>query len=464
MMPQTTLAFAGVTHASLMRHLFPGDGKEAAAILICSASPAPRDRLIVQREILVPHCDCKRLPDFINWPGRYIEDAIDAAEEQGLTILLLHSHPGGWLDFSSLDDSSDLKVIPGLFHAIGKRHGSAIMTPDGAVRARLYDFEMNKTPVDLVTVSGDDILYFWDSAIKNGRLDKPSMAFTSQMTRELSFMSAAVVGVSGTGSIVAEQLARLGFGKIVLIDFDVIERKNLNRILNSGLADAELRRPKVDIFASAIETYRGTGVAVPINAAINNRDAVIAAGQCDVLFSCVDSQEGRQVLDLISSAFVLPLFDVGVTIPTHNDDGIVEIIDVCGRIDYVQPGGATLGDRGVYTQEGLRAEYLRQHDPEGFDAELSAGYIKGMIEETPSVITLNMRAASAVANEFLARAFAIRHEPNRDYARTTFSLSDPEECYLGEDSFPMSENALLGRGAHEPLIGLPGLVDLENSA
>lgn len=87
-----------------------------------------------------------------------------------------------------------------------------------------------------------------------------------------------------------------------------------------------------------------------------------------------------------------------------------------------------------------------------------------MIEETPSVITLNMRAASAVANEFLARAFAIRHEPNRDYARTTFSLSDPEECYLGEDSFPMSENALLGRGAHEPLIGLPGLVDLENSA
>ena len=59
------------------------------------------------------------------------------------------------------------------------------------------------------------------------------MAFTSGMTEWLGRLSVCVIGVSGTGSIVAEQLARLGFGEIILIDFDKIEERNLNRILNS---------------------------------------------------------------------------------------------------------------------------------------------------------------------------------------------------------------------------------------
>ena len=55
------------------------------------------------------------------------------------------------------------------------------------------------------------------------------------MSAELSRLTAVVVGVSGSGSIVAEQLARLGFGRVILIDFDKVEKKNLNRILNAGL-------------------------------------------------------------------------------------------------------------------------------------------------------------------------------------------------------------------------------------
>ncbi|WP_228712461.1 ThiF family adenylyltransferase [Klebsiella pneumoniae] len=45
------------------------------------------------------------------------------------------------------------------------------------------------------------------------------------MTDTFNKLTAAIIGVSGTGSIVAEQVARLGFGEIVLIDRDHIERK-----------------------------------------------------------------------------------------------------------------------------------------------------------------------------------------------------------------------------------------------
>jgi hypothetical protein len=456
MRPGLTLAFAGTTHRGLVRHLHPGDGNEAAAILICTFSPGDQRRLVVREAIEIPYEACSlRAPDAIVWPGAYIEQAIDIAEPEGLAIILLHSHPGGWLDFSQVDDAGDARVIPGIFEAFGERHGSAVMTGDGAIRARIYAPDMSHEEVEVVTVVGDDIRNWWADGIVRGIPSKPPMAFTGAMTRQLARQSAAVIGVSGTGSIVAEQLARLGFARVVMVDPDRVKKKNLNRILNSTLADAATGRLKVEMAAEAIESFRGPDVAIAVPTEIGQREAIEAVAQCDVIFSCVDSQEGRQFADMIAAAFLIPLFDVGVAIPTYQNDGNAAIADVCGRIDYVQPGGSTLGDRGVYTPEGLRAEYVRKVNPKAYEEELAAGYIKGVVEEAPSVITLNMRGSSAVVSEFLARAFLFRQEPNRLYARTMFSLAACEDDYYSEEGFEGAENTLLGSGATEPLLGLP---------
>lgn len=133
------------------------------------------------------------------------------------------------------------------------------------------------------------------------------------------------------------------------------------------------------------------------------------------------------------------------------------IADVCGRVDYVQPGGSTLQDRGVYAPESLRGEYLRKVAPDAHQQELDAGYLNGMVEEAPAVITLNMRAASACVNEFISRAFPFRLESNRIYARTQFSLAACEEEHFSEDVFKRAPNRLLARGDTEPLLGLPAL-------
>lgn len=50
------------------------------------------------------------------------------------------------------------------------------------------------------------------------------------------------IGNSGTGSIVVEQLGRLGVGEFVFVDPDAIEAKNLNRILNATSEDAVNRK------------------------------------------------------------------------------------------------------------------------------------------------------------------------------------------------------------------------------
>lgn len=443
-------------HASLREHLFPGDGLEAAAILVCTRHEGEQLKLLAKHLIVVPYAECAdRDANYITWPGSYLEQGIDLAEDESLSIILVHSHPGGYFAFSEVDDQSDAKTIPSLFQGVATLHGSAIMVPGGGMRARLYDRHMNCSPVTLVTVPGDDIKYWWDSAPFT---QHPPIAFTSGMTATLNRLRAVVIGVSGTGSIVAEALARLGFGEVILIDHDHIETKNLNRILNSTLADTKAGRPKVEMFAEAINRIRDIAFAKPINASILTREAVLAAAGADVIFSCVDTHQARMVADLIATIFLIPLIDVGVKIPTRSDgDGGRAIADVVGRIDYVKPGGSTLGDRGVYTPETLHAEYLRQADPKAHEDQVERGYITGMQEEAPSVITLNMRAASACVSEFIARAFPFREDENSRYARTTFTLSGCEEDYYTEKSFPASPKPRLAEGGKEPLLGIPDL-------
>jgi proteasome lid subunit RPN8/RPN11 len=451
-------AMAGTQHECLRAHLFPGDGLEAAAVLLCSSTGGPSPRLLVRDALNIPYAACsQRRRDFIAWPGAYIESALDLAEHFGLTLVLIHSHPGGQFRFSSLDDRSDLDVMPGLLANHGELHCSAIMTPDGAVRARCYDGDLKPEAVELVTVAGHDISYWWAHDADAGFPTPRPIAFTSGMTAELGRLTAMVVGVSGTGSLTAEQALRLGFKQVKLVDYDRVEFKNINRIVNSKTVDAHEARLKVEMFAAAAAGYRGRDAVEAIPLSILSREAVLAAGQCDVLLSCVDSLEARQVLDLVSSAFLLPLFDVGVVIPTRASDGMIAIGDVCGRIDYVQPGRSSLRDRGVYTPESLRAEYLRRNAPDAHRAELEAGYIKGLIDEAPGVISLNMRAAAACMNEFIARAYPYRHESNSAYARTQFSLAAGEEDFVAEDDFRATSSSILGRGTQEPLLGLPFL-------
>ena len=173
-------------------------------------------------------------------------------------------------------------------------------------------------------------------------------------------MSAAVVGCSGTGSPVIEQLARLGIGRLVLVDPDKVEEKNLNRILNSTQEDGIQGRLKVEIMSRAIASMGfGTKVdIIPENLA--TPEAVKAVAECDVLFGCMDGAEGRNLLNRIAAFYVLPYFDVGISLDADEKGGISQAV---GAVHYVRPDGSTLLDRGVYTAEEVQAEGLMRTSP-----------------------------------------------------------------------------------------------------
>lgn len=456
MKPATTLSLTQAAHQQLLAHLFPGDGKEAAAVLVCTRVPEPRVRLLVKDIVLVPHQACRRRTEnSLTWPGAYIEAAVDLAESAGLSIILLHSHPTGYPDFSRVDDESDAGVIPCLHAAVAADHGSAVMLPDGRILTRMYSPNGQVTPVDLVSVTGDDLHYWWRDGIASPA--SHPMAFAPEMSQELGRLTACVIGVSGTGSVTAEQVCRLGFGSVIGIDHDHVEEKNLNRILNTTLADARGAKTKVNVFADRINLLRAEPFFSPVDADVMTRRAVLAASQSDVIFCCVDKLRARMVADRLSAAFLLPLIDVGVAIPTRVTPNGLAIAEVTGRVDYVFPGGSSLADRGVYTSASLHAEALAEADPAAHAEQVKAGYIDGMAEQGPSVIALNMRASSACVMEFIARAYPFRQQPNCSFARTRFMLAEAFEEHEAESAFSAKSTPLLGVGATEPLLGLPVL-------
>jgi len=461
----TSLVIPAAQHKKLVAHLFPGDSLEAASLLLCRRVGEHRQKYLVHDLILVPHSACdRRERDALSWPGTFAERAADRSEQGDYAIVALHSHPGNFFAFSTQDDASDKVLLPALYHASGKPSLSAIMVPSGAVRARIFAGSGPIRPVDYVINAGDDI-HIWNGCPSAaGTAPESPIAFTQSMRRVLAGLSACVIGVSGTGSIVAEQLARLGFGEIILIDFDKVETRNLDRILNSTTADADEARLKVEMFKAAIQRYNPSCRVRVVPTSIATREAILAACEADVLFSCVDTGEGRHIADRIAAAFAMPLFDVGVAIPTRQEGTARKIAEVCGRIDYVQPGGATLLDRDVYSPASLEAEYLARVAPDVHKRRIAEGYLKGISEQAPSVISLNMRAASATVMEFIARGFPFRNVPNRHFARSVFALAEGEEEHIPEDQFTARGAYGVGVGLQEPLLGLPTLTQRRSAA
>jgi hypothetical protein len=280
-----------------------------------------------------------------------------------------------------------------------------------------------------------------------------AQAFGALTTRRLGGLTVAVVGCSGTGSIVIEQLYRLGVGRLVIIDPDVVKDHNLNRILNTTAADAKAKRPKVQVIHDVLVKVGLGPEILPIALSLYTLEAIQAVAECDIIFGCVDSAEARYLMNRIAAFYVLPYFDVGVALDA-DDNGM--ITQVCGYIHYVQPDLSSMVSRGAVSMEDVRAEGERRRNPDHYAELRRAGYIRNVKEDRPAVISVNTVFSGLIVNEFLARLHDFRDDPGDLYATVSFSLSQMALYPEPETGTPCRAFARhVGRGDTDLLLDMP---------
>lgn len=159
----------------------------------------------------------------------------------------------------------------------------------------------------------------------------------------------AIVGLGGGGSHVAQQLSHLGVGEFLLIDPDVVEDTNLNRLVGATEQDVVEHTTKVSIAARMV---LGVNPRAKVTAEARKwQMCAVGLRSCDVIFGCVDSIGERAQLETVARRYLVPYIDIGMDV--HRlDEGIV----VGGQVALSLPGGPCLRCMGIITEKALGQE------------------------------------------------------------------------------------------------------------
>lgn len=192
-------------------------------------------------------------------------------------------------------------------------------------------------------------------------------------------------------------------------------------------------------------------------------ELVRAVAEADIVIGCMDSVDGRFLLNKLATFYTLPYFDVGVKLEADGHGGVDQI---CGTVHYLQPGRSSLLSRRMFTMEQVRAAGLRRTDPVAYKEQLRSKYIVGAQEDRPAVISVNMLFAALAVNELLARLHPYRDDGNSDFSSYGISLTQAWLYHAteGEPCRVLSRHG--GRGDVKPLLDMAELSGekVENAA
>jgi molybdopterin/thiamine biosynthesis adenylyltransferase len=171
-----------------------------------------------------------------------------------------------------------------------------------------------------------------------------------------SMTRVAIVGLGGGGSHIAQQLAHIGVGHFRLIDPDVIESSNLNRLVGATQEDVEFGRPKVEI---ARRNILGVRPWAEVNVAQKKwQDADDLIKDAHVIFGCVDGYSQRDYLEGAARRNLIPYIDIGMDVVKISENDYA----IAGQMVMTRPGGPCMKCLGFITDSLLNDEENRYGD------------------------------------------------------------------------------------------------------
>lgn len=304
---------------------------------------------------------------------QYVRRCKESAREQGAGLAMIHTHPlgAGHQGVSGPDLHYERDVLaPEVLGLTGLPLVGMTLAGDGTWSARVYPrpFEIR-----------------WCTAVKtvgkrlkidfHPRLAPPPGAGAGAVRTasvwgegrqaDIARLRIGVIGAGSVGAAVGEALARMGAGRVLLMDYDLVEKHNLDRLLGASAAD--VGRPKADVLAEnvgAAATLGGFSCVVSHQSVVEE-GGFAEALDCDVLFSCVDRPWPRQVLNHVAYACLVPVVNGAV----HIDSPGGELRDALYRAETVGPGRPCLDCLGALDAGQVQQDREGRFDDPGYLGE-----------------------------------------------------------------------------------------------
>ncbi|MBD3253918.1 MAG: hypothetical protein GF383_02445 [Candidatus Lokiarchaeota archaeon] len=120
-----------------------------------------------------------------------------------------------------------------------------------------------------------------------------------------------IIGAGATGNEVVKNLALVGIGTIILIDFDIIEKSNLNRCVLFNMVDSIENKYKIDIVIEAAHNLNPDTKIIGLKTDLNSIDKEMYS-EVDVVCSCLDNLEARLEANNYAYYHGIPFVDSGI--------------------------------------------------------------------------------------------------------------------------------------------------------
>ncbi|MER9858467.1 MULTISPECIES: ThiF family adenylyltransferase [unclassified Mesorhizobium] len=439
-----SLAFASPALSDL-RDALDDSKLESAAILLCEpVSEAGRIRLLVKEiHIASAHDYLERSAMRVRLDPNFCLSIEKSAKLNRLSLVYVHTHPSpGHPDFSPEDDATEAKLSDYLsWRCPGVPHLALLFPRDAATRCRVMG---SSQAVPVVQVGGD-IVCATEGAqkLEMDRFDRQIRAFGEDGQKRIAALEVGIVGLGGTGSIVAQQLAHLGVMRFVLIDPDQVETSNLNRVVGAGPTD--VLQSKVAVTERMIRSIRSEADIVAISGDVTARSVARRLSVTDFIFSCTDTHSSRHTINQLAYQYLIPTIDLGVAIGNSGDQATIG-----SHVQMLAPGLPCLWCSNHLNAHRIREELMTQ------EQRASDPYFEGGNGvRQPAVISLNGTTASLAITMFLSAVAGIPSRPRylaydavRGRMNALAVAANPGCPFCGPES-------TLGMGDRAPLPGRP---------
>lgn len=406
-------------------HLLRADGHEDLCFALWNPSRGRERTTALIERLILPQAGDRLLHGNVSFTPQYLERALGEAAATGCGLAFMHSHPlgHGWQGMSGPDIVAEQTNAGAVYGATELPLVGLTLAGDAAWSARSWERTAPRTYLrkwcSAVRVVGDRLSVTYMDAlaprpkVTNAQVRTVS-AWGENAQADLVRLRVGIVGAGSVGGFVAESLARTGFEDITVIDYDIVEEHNLDRLLYATARD--IGAVKVHLLGQHLAS-RATADPFrfnPVHAAVYEELGFRAALDCDVLFSCVDRPWGRHVLNFIASAHLIPVVDGGIYV-RRNRFGQLAAAD--WRAHTATFGRACLQCVGQYDPGLVQVEREGYLDDPTYIERLPEDH---ELRSRENVFAFSMACAAQQNLQMLALALAPLDQPNPGTQRYHF--------------------------------------------